>query len=893
MVRYESVLWVPRSAWYLAACVVGIWLCAGDLLAQRAVSTPPGAASVAAHAATTAITGVVRNSESDEPLAGVAIQVVGGVQRTTTGGDGRYIIDALSPGVHTLLFIRESYQPLTLLVTVSNVVASIVDVGLVALPQVLPQVRVVASTPRVHTSSGADARSAYVVHDADASGGTTWSAEAIRGSPQLAQSDVLRAVETAATVATRSEAPSSIHVAGGSADQNLIMLDGIPIENAVHAGDLTSAIDPSAISSVTLYDARMPASLGGRLASAIAISTRGGLPDTRDPSDRHTTVLESLSLSAIAGTAGLGARIMGFSPGLDASGLLSVRHSAGGLGGAWVANPQAGQAAGSTWSDVLARGSKRIGGGELTVLGFATSDAVRFDARGGAVADGSDAPSVGGAPDGQGLDRGRPAGGRGFFADSFNGFAWRSSAVGITWRRPLSSATRLEVRAWRSATATSGAWGVGTGRATMSNQLLQDGALAAVTRATPSTWVNAGLSLGNVRTAYTIEKSGAGSSGTGLLASRPGLSLKGGPRLASAFVDTRLRMNRWATAFVGLRATSLLSPEYGVAGDGSAKPSSGVAAALHIEPRLGLTLSAGSRVTLETAYSRTEQHIQSLRNEESLFDNVIGINLFAATGNGIPTATSDLASVRATLTLSPTITVASGAYARRLQHVLLAAVNAAAPFATDTFYVGDGYGRGWYITAQRATEHFSLDASLATTGISRRSNGTRYNPGFAAARSVSVGMTVRPLARTTFRAAGVASYGRNAALTVGDFTWDWQGGASGSRSLQGSPSTVLTDRNRLPPYLRLDLGMRHGVVLGRRGACDQPASDASGASGSDGSRRAALPCGESTLTIFASVNNVFNHLNTAGYVRSITASPTATNLALMPRSLVAGLEWRW
>lgn len=857
MVRYQFPCAARRLlAWGLCMC-----LPAGSILAQHVARVSTGGTVAGSPTATAAITGVVRNRDTEAPIAGVTVQVLDAGQRTETGPDGRYTIDALSPGAHTLRCFGESYEPLTVVVTVNEDAQSVVDVGLVALPQLLSRVSVVATAARKRGLYDRRGSGKAAIHDGRGTGGTTWSTEAIRRSSQLAQSDVFQAVATAATVATRSEAPSSLHVTGGSADQNLIMLDGIPIENAVHAGDLTSAVDPAAINAMTLYDGRMPASLGGRLASVIELSMRGNLLDARRDSNPPGHGRAPIRVVGTAGTAAVGATFLAVSPALNASGLLSIRHSPHGIGQLSFADPQPGQSAGDGWFDVLARGSMWLAKGELFVLGFITHDAVRFDARGGIPAGGADVPT-----DTLPLDAGptpnvtteqRP-----FFANSLNGFAWRSSAVGITWLRPIGATTELDVRAWQSVAATSGAWGVGLGRAAMNDLFVHSGAVAAITRSTSNTWLNAGVGVDNTKTVYavsTLVGNSAGSIVTADIQPHANLRLTAAPQLASAFIDTRLRITPWATASVGVRATSLLATR----NTDRAAPPAG--AAIHLEPRLGLTVAPGSRITLEAAYSRTEQRVQSLRNDESLFDNVIGLNLLTAIGNGVPTATSDLGSARATIALAPSITVLGGAYTRRLQHVLLAAPRAAAPFATDTFDIGSGHARGWYLTAQRATEHLQLDASFAMTAVSRGTTQMRYRPGFAAARSLAFGIAVRPVAHTTFRAAGMATEGRNAALTLGDFTWDWQEAGGTTRNFQGTPTTALIGRSHLPPYLRLDLGVRHDLVLHRA----------------------------STLTLFTSVNNVFNHTNTAGYVRSGMVSPSTTGLGLLPRSLVAGLEWHW
>lgn len=878
-----------RAPWAVALAL-SAWLPGSRALGQHPVDDAPRASSGMTVTAGAQITGVVRDRDTSLPVAGVTIQIVDGGQVAETGTNGRYVIAALTPGTHTLRCIRESYEPLNIVVTVDDGAQTVVDIGLVALPRVLPLVAVVA--PQNKDSFDRRGATGPPVSDSPGSGGTTWSAEAIRRSSRIAQSDVLQVVATVPTVATRSEASSSLHVTGGSADQNLIMLDGIPIDNAVHAGDLTSAVDPAAIKAVTLYDGRMPASMGGRLASVIEISTRGHLLDARRDTNPIPRGRASLNIGGTVGTAGVGTSVAAMSPELNASGLFSVRHSPRGLGKMWFVDPEARQSPNDGWSDMLARGSIWLGRGELSVLGFATHDAMRFNGRGSRAARGANSPTGSPAaqlatPDEASSNQTPPPQQHGFFADTANGFAWRSSAMGISWRRPIGTQREFDLRAWQSNAATSGAWGVGVGRAAMTNRLVHSGAVAGITRTTPHTWVNAGVGLDMVRTVYAVNNtlSGADSVLPAQTSARAKIRLSGAPRLAHAFVDTRIGIAPWATASLGLRATSPLTRE------NPRGPAFRNITAPQFEPRLGLTLSPGARTTLEAAYARTEQYVQSLRNDESMFDNVIGLNLLSATGHGIPAATSDLASARVSVTMSPGVMVSTGAYARRLQHVVLAAPRATVPFVTDTFDIGSGRAKGWYVAAKRVTARMEADASFATIDVSRGTTQMRYRPGFAATKSLSFGIAARPFAHTTFRAAGLASDGRDAALTLGDFSWDWERGTGTSRSFQGTPRTALIGRSHLPPYLRFDLGARHDIMLGRHAGCDAmssrshpPADD-----GSTGAQSSLCPA--SNLALFASLNNVFDRTNTAGYVRNGMESSKGTGLQLLPRSVVAGLEW--
>jgi outer membrane cobalamin receptor len=65
-------------------------------------------------------------------------------------------------------------------------------------------------------------------------------------------------------------------VRGGSPDQNLILLDGVPIYNAAHFTGIFSVFNADAIKNVTLTKGGFPARFGGRLSSVVEIDTKEG-----------------------------------------------------------------------------------------------------------------------------------------------------------------------------------------------------------------------------------------------------------------------------------------------------------------------------------------------------------------------------------------------------------------------------------------------------------------------------------------------------------------------------------------------------------------------------------------------------------------------------------------
>jgi hypothetical protein len=101
--------------------------------------------------------------------------------------------------------------------------------------------------------------------------------ETIKNIPALfGEVDLMRSLQLLPGVQTAGEGTTGLFVRGGSADQNLVQLDGAPVFNPSHFFGIFSVFNPDGLKSVDLYKGNMPASFGGRAASLIDVSLREG-----------------------------------------------------------------------------------------------------------------------------------------------------------------------------------------------------------------------------------------------------------------------------------------------------------------------------------------------------------------------------------------------------------------------------------------------------------------------------------------------------------------------------------------------------------------------------------------------------------------------------------------
>lgn len=94
------------------------------------------------------------------------------------------------------------------------------------------------------------------------------------------ESDILKTLQLSTGVKSAGEGSSGFYVRGGSADQNLILLDEAPVYNASHLLGFFSVFNTDAIKNVEMIKGGMPANYGGRIASVVDVKMNEG--NTKD-----------------------------------------------------------------------------------------------------------------------------------------------------------------------------------------------------------------------------------------------------------------------------------------------------------------------------------------------------------------------------------------------------------------------------------------------------------------------------------------------------------------------------------------------------------------------------------------------------------------------------------
>ncbi len=90
------------------------------------------------------------------------------------------------------------------------------------------------------------------------------------------ETDLIKALQLLPGVQAGTEGSAGMYVRGGGPDENLLLLDGVPVYNVNHLFGFFSVFNTDAVKNVTLYKGNFPARFGGRLSSVVDIRMNDG-----------------------------------------------------------------------------------------------------------------------------------------------------------------------------------------------------------------------------------------------------------------------------------------------------------------------------------------------------------------------------------------------------------------------------------------------------------------------------------------------------------------------------------------------------------------------------------------------------------------------------------------
>lgn len=210
------------------------------------------------------LSGYIKDAASSETLIGASVYAPQLKIGTTTDFNGFYSLN-LPKGKYQLQISFIGYETKTVEIEVSG--NNKLDIKLAASSTQLTEVTV---TDQVKAANVEDMKMSSEV----------LSIKTIKEIPAfMGEVDVLKAIQALPGVQSGGEGTTGYFVRGGSADQNLVLLDGATVYSPSHLMGFFSVFNADVIKEAELYKGGVPAQYGGRSASLLDIKQRNGSSD--------------------------------------------------------------------------------------------------------------------------------------------------------------------------------------------------------------------------------------------------------------------------------------------------------------------------------------------------------------------------------------------------------------------------------------------------------------------------------------------------------------------------------------------------------------------------------------------------------------------------------------
>ncbi len=207
------------------------------------------------------LNGYVKDANNGEELLGVTVFVQELRNGVISNNYGFYSI-TMAPGEYTISYSFIGYKTLTRKIVLSEDMVQ--NISLVEESTELEEVVVTGERPEKNV---VDIQMS--VNEIDI--------RQVKKLPALfGEPDIIKTIQLLPGVISAGEGTSSFFVRGGSADQNLILIDEAPIYDPSHLFGLFSVFNADIIKDAELYKGGIPARFGGRLSSILDVRTRDG-----------------------------------------------------------------------------------------------------------------------------------------------------------------------------------------------------------------------------------------------------------------------------------------------------------------------------------------------------------------------------------------------------------------------------------------------------------------------------------------------------------------------------------------------------------------------------------------------------------------------------------------
>jgi hypothetical protein len=207
------------------------------------------------------LSGTIIEDGTGETLLNVTVNIIELKTGTITNAYGYYSI-TLPTGAYTVQYSSIGYATVEKKISLNENVK--LDLALKEQGEELDAIVITADVEKMSTKSPQMSVNALSI-------------ETIRKIPVvLGETDLIKALTLLPGVSNAGEGSAGFNVRGGSADQNLVLLDEATLYGSDHLFGFFSVFNPDAIKDLKLYKGGIPARYGGRVSSVLDIYQRDG-----------------------------------------------------------------------------------------------------------------------------------------------------------------------------------------------------------------------------------------------------------------------------------------------------------------------------------------------------------------------------------------------------------------------------------------------------------------------------------------------------------------------------------------------------------------------------------------------------------------------------------------
>jgi hypothetical protein len=207
------------------------------------------------------LNGYVKDVENGEELIGVTVYIPQLQAGTSSNSYGFYSL-TVAPGRYQVQFSYVGFRTVTLEIDLQKDTSR--NIELAAEATFIEEVVVEDKRPDANVEDVQMSRNIINMNQ-------------VRNLPALfGEVDIIKNIQMLPGVITAGEGTSSFFVRGGSADQNLILIDEAPVYDPSHLFGLFSVFNADVIKESELYKGGIPARFGGRLSSILEVRTKDG-----------------------------------------------------------------------------------------------------------------------------------------------------------------------------------------------------------------------------------------------------------------------------------------------------------------------------------------------------------------------------------------------------------------------------------------------------------------------------------------------------------------------------------------------------------------------------------------------------------------------------------------